>query len=136
MAYPNYYQPMYPQMQMPQMPQNYSHQQQIVKVNGKNGAEAYQMMPNSSALLLDETSPIVYLAQSDGAGYKTITAYDIQLHQDAPPVDTQDLLQRVTRLEEKINESYTSNNKQWKYDGSSKTNGTNAQVSKQSTTNG
>ena len=133
MAYPNYYPQMYPQMQMPQ---TYSHQQQVTKVNGRNGAEAYQMPPNSSTLLLDETSPIIYLAQTDGAGYKTLTAYDIQLHQDAPPVDTQDLLQRVTRLEEKINESYSSNAKQWKYDGSSKANGTNAQVSKQSTTNG
>jgi hypothetical protein len=131
-SYPNPYQNLQaPQFQMPSY-----HQQQVTKVNGRNGAEAYQMSPNSSALLLDEHNPIVWLAQTDGAGYKTITAYDIQLHQDAPPVDTQDLLQRVTRLEEKINESYSSNAKQWKYDGSSKTNGTNAQVSKQSTTNG
>lgn len=28
---------------------------EIVRVNGKNGADAYQLAPNSSALLLDET---------------------------------------------------------------------------------
>ena len=33
--------------------------QEIIKVNGKNGAEAYQMMPNSQALLLDETEKII-----------------------------------------------------------------------------
>ena len=33
--------------------------QEVVRVNGKNGAEAYQMAPNSSILLLDETAPIV-----------------------------------------------------------------------------
>ena len=32
---------------------------EIIKVNGKGGAEAYQMGVNSSALLLDETAPIV-----------------------------------------------------------------------------
>ena len=131
-----YYPQMYPQMQMPQIPQTYQHQQQIVKVNGRNGAETYQMPPNSSALLLDESAPIVWLAQTDGAGYKTLTAYDITLHQDAPPVDTQDLLQRVMRLEEKLNESNTSNAKQWKYDGASKTNGSNVQSGKQPSTNG
>ena len=114
------------------------HQQQIIKVNGKNGAETYQMMPNSSALLLDETAPIIWLAQTDGAGYKTITAYDITLHQELPPVDTQDLLQRVTRLEERLNEPNSSNAKQWRNEpnNSGKTNGTNAQGNKQSSTNG
>jgi hypothetical protein len=33
--------------------------QEVVRVNGRNGAEAYQMAPNSSALLLDESAPVV-----------------------------------------------------------------------------
>lgn len=109
--------------------------QQIVKVHGKNGAEAYRMMPNSSALLLDEIEPLVYLAQADGAGYKTITAYDIQLHQELPPVDTRSLEQRITKLEEMINESHNSGIKSGKYeqDRSSKTNGSNVQNNKQPT---
>lgn len=54
----------------------------IVKVNGRNGAEAFQMGPNSQVLLLDETAPVLWLASTDGAGYKTVSAFDISLHQD------------------------------------------------------
>ena len=51
----NYYNP-YAQS----APTPYSiNRQEVVRVNGKNGAEAYQMAPNSSILLLDETAPIV-----------------------------------------------------------------------------
>ena len=76
---------------------------EIVKVNGENGAKAYQLAPNSSALLLDESSPIVWLVQSDGAGYKTITPYSITPYQAEPPVNTKDLESRISRLEEIVN---------------------------------
>lgn len=36
-------------------------QQEVVKVNGKNGVDAFQLGPNSSALLLDTTASIVWL---------------------------------------------------------------------------
>lgn len=39
--------------------------QEVIRVNGRNGAEAYQMAPNSSILLLDETAPIVWLKTTD-----------------------------------------------------------------------
>lgn len=48
-AYPNPYQNINSHM----MPS-----QQVIKVNGRNGAEAYQMSPNSSVLLLDESAPV------------------------------------------------------------------------------
>lgn len=38
---------------------------QVVKVNGYNGANAYQLPPNASALLLDETQPIVWRCMVD-----------------------------------------------------------------------
>ena len=82
---------------------------EITRVNGRNGAEAYQLPPNSSGLLLDETAPIVWLAQTDGAGYKTLTPYSITPYQPAPPVDVQSLEERVKRLEELLNESYSAN---------------------------
>lgn len=120
-AYPNLY-----QSQMTQ---------QIIKVHGKSGADLYQMSPNSSVLLLDESEPIIYLAQTDGAGYKTITAYDIQEHRELPPVDTHSLEQRIARIEEILNEPNYSDIKPRKYeqDRSSKTNGSNVQDHKQST---
>lgn len=37
----------------------------ITKVSGENGAKAFGMAPNSSALLLDETAPLV-LAEDNG----------------------------------------------------------------------
>lgn len=51
--------------------------QEVVRINGQNGAQAYQLAPNSSALLLDVSAPLVWLVQSDGAGYKTCTPYTI-----------------------------------------------------------
>ncbi len=80
--------------------------QQIVRVNGEAGARSYQMMPNSSALLLDENQPVVWLAQTDGAGYKTVTPYTISAYQ-APETD---LEKRVKRLEAMIRESHPASN--------------------------
>ena len=78
--------------------------QDVVRVNGRNGAEAYQMAPNSSILLLDETAPIVWLKTTDGASYPTITGYQIT------PIETQasrmadtkysQLEERIAKLEE------------------------------------
>ncbi len=35
---------------------------EVVTVNGENGAQAYPLAPNSSALLLDESQPLVRLS--------------------------------------------------------------------------
>ena len=77
--------------------------QQVVRVNGENGARAYQIGANSSALLLDESGTQVWLVTSDGAGYKTATAYDIAPHQAEPGPDFGSLEKRIRRLEEKLN---------------------------------
>lgn len=77
--------------------------QQIIRVNGENGARALQMQPNASVLLLDETAPIVWLAQTDGAGYKTVTPYKIEPYVKEPEPDVKALMDRVTKLEEMIN---------------------------------
>ena len=60
-------------------------------MNGKNGAEAFRMAPNSSILLMDENDPIVWLKTIDGAGYCTVTPYTIAPYQSAPPVDVNSL---------------------------------------------
>ena len=93
-TYPNY------QQQLPQ--------QQVTKVNGENGARAYQMGANSSALLLDECGTIVWLATTDGASYKTVTPYDITPHQVAKSPDFSTLESRIARLEGLINEQCTN----------------------------
>ena len=74
----------------------------IVRVNGRNGAEAFHMAPNSSCLLLDETAPLVWLCQSDGAGYHTVTPYRIEPYVPEPEPDYRNLDERLKRLEEMI----------------------------------
>jgi len=77
---------------------------QVVKVNGENGARAYQIGPNSSALLLDESGLMVWLVTSDGAGYKTVAPYDITPHQEAPAPDYGTLEERIKKLEAFMND--------------------------------
>lgn len=90
-TYPGYQQPMY----------NGNHQQ-VTRVNGRNGAEAYMLAPNSSALLLDESAPVVWLKQTDGAGYPTLTPYKITPYQEEAPADINALEKRIEKLEEII----------------------------------
>ena len=75
----------------------------IVRVSGKPGAEAYQMAPNSEALLLDETQAVVWLKITDGAGYPRLIPYDITPHEEEKPMDYKSIDERLKRLEELIN---------------------------------
>lgn len=77
--------------------------QEVIKVNGRAGAEMYQLAPNSSMLLLDESAPIVWLKQTDGAGYPTLTPYTITPYEPEKPVDVKSLEERIVRLEEALN---------------------------------
>ena len=77
---------------------------EVIKVNGKPGVDAFQMGPNSSVLLLDETANIVWLAQTDGAGYKTATPFDIVPHQEAPQVDINAIDSRIQSIEAELKE--------------------------------
>lgn len=86
-----------------QMQQAQIQSQQVVKVSGENGARTYQMGPNSSALLLDESGLMVWLCTTDGASYKTVTPYDIVPHKTAPAPDYGSLEERIKRLEEIVN---------------------------------
>ena len=77
---------------------------EVIRVNGRAGAEAFQMGENSSVLLLDETANIIWFAQTDGAGYKTLTPFTITQYIEQPPVDVNDLNDRVAQLENMIAE--------------------------------
>ena len=110
----NPYQSMYNNNQMlyGQPQQTNLNKQEVIRVNGKNGAEAYQLPPNSSILLLDETAPIVWLKMTDGAGYPTLSPYDISPHKTQTSlveIDTESLEKRIARLEEIVNELSQSN---------------------------
>ena len=97
MNYPTpYYNP------FPQQPQIIQ-PTQVVRVNGENGARSYTIGANSSALLLDDSGLMVWLVTSDGAGYRTVTPYDITPHQAQPAPDFGSLESRIKRLEEIVN---------------------------------
>lgn len=49
--------------------------QTLVKVTGIEGAKAYQMPPNSVVALFDDTENIMFIKQTDGAGFPTIKTF-------------------------------------------------------------
>lgn len=103
--YQNYFNSPMPTVASGQFPNQFNSlaRQEIIKVNGENGAKAFQLAPNCSALLLDENNPLVWLVQTDGAGYKTVSPYTISPYQPAPPIDINDIDARLKKLEEKLN---------------------------------
>ena len=94
-----YYQPPY-QQQVPSF--------QITKVNGENGAKAFQMPPNSSIILLDESNPKVYIKETDGASYPKLSVYklvpdDDLIRTEAEIKDENDKSkEQIKKLEERI----------------------------------
>lgn len=102
-------QQIFPQMNRPLYSMN-APRYEVIRVNGRNGAENFRMAPNSSALLLDNTASIVWFVQTDGAGYLTAAPFDVTPHQTPKPVDMNDLSDRVTKLEELMINVQQSNN--------------------------
>lgn len=93
----NYYQP----YGTPQMFQRI----EVIKVHGEEGAKAYQLPPNSSVLLLDETAPVVWLKTTDGASYPTTIGYKIEplaKQQVFNDVNYKSLEDRISNLERLI----------------------------------
>ena len=76
---------------------------EIIKVNGEEGAKSFRMAPNSNCFLADSTNTnLIWLAQTDGAGYLTVIPLDVCIHQSQPPVDVNSLAAKVKELEEKL----------------------------------
>ena len=100
---------MNPQMQMQQQVPSLEPRYEVIKVNGEAGARNFRMGPNSNALLLDETAPIIWYVQTDGTGYLTVTPFDITPHQVQAPINLNDLSERVSKLEEAIANVQQSN---------------------------
>ena len=55
--------------------QNLPQGQQLIRVNGLEGAKAYQMGANSTAALFDSNNDIMYIKNTDGAGFRSIRAF-------------------------------------------------------------
>jgi hypothetical protein len=76
--------------QMNTLPTQQSQVNGLVKVNGMDGAKAYQMPPNSAMPLFHESEDVFYLKVTDGAGFPTIKAFSFSPLEEnlQPQVDT------------------------------------------------
>ena len=95
--------------------------QQVIRVNGTEGAKALQMAPNSSVFAADETDPNrIFLCITDGAGFKTIrpirgTFEDLEqktnpIEERIAAIETQNknLIDRLTALEARTHDKLNS----------------------------
>lgn len=110
----NYYQSFQPQTQ------NIGQQTNITFVNGIEGAKAYQLSPNSSALLMDSDNSKFYVKTTDSLGVPKISSYSFvedenlsgqsQGQQDTVKTDQPSkedfdgILAKVSELETRTNE--------------------------------
>lgn len=77
--------------------------QQVPRVSGEAGAWGYQLGPDSSILLLDETAPVVWLKTTDAGGYPTVKGFDIMERKPKGNVAFDALEERIKRLEAIVN---------------------------------
>ena len=100
--------------------QNFQAQINITFVNGIEGAKAFQMSPNSSALLMDSDNSKFYVKSTDSLGVAKISSYSFtedenlcgsnQISQDTANIvqlskeEYDSLISRVAELEVKTNE--------------------------------
>lgn len=75
----NPYQPTSYYQQLRQQPQG------IQYVNNRQSAEAYQLAPNSSVILMDANLSRFYMKQTDASGMATLKAYDFKEAKEEKP---------------------------------------------------
>jgi hypothetical protein len=105
----------YPSLQQQQMlaTQAQATQSNIVKVNGPDSALQYPVAPGTqSQPLFDNAGGIFYIVTADGAGSKTIEAFDYTPHVEPQPQqpaelyvtrsEYTDLLARFQQLQEEV----------------------------------
>jgi hypothetical protein len=52
--------------------------QTLTRVNGIEGARAYQMAANSTVALFDSNDDVMYIKATDGAGFPTIRVFEFK----------------------------------------------------------
>ena len=92
-------------------------QMEILKANGEEGVNAFPMAPNSSAIFLDTKEPLIWVAVTDSAGYKTVNGFSITPYIPEQPVTPADLkteigsiIERLDKIEERMSQHAQSNN--------------------------
>ena len=97
----NNYNQFQPQLNQPQMTT-----QNLIRVNGIDGAKAYQMPANSTVALFDNNEDIMYIKTTDGAGFPAIRtfAFNEVVANTNPIQDTADYVTRdeFNKLKEEL----------------------------------
>lgn len=95
------------QQTQPQIPT-----QNLIRVNGIDGAKAYQMTPNSTVALFDSNEDILYVKSTDGAGFPQIRKFRFVEIQESQTQQTENV-DFVSREEfENFKKEIMSNGKQ------------------------
>lgn len=69
--------------------------QNLIRVNGINGAKAYQMPANSTVALFDANEDVMYIKTTDGAGFPAIRLFRFEeLKQETAQEVKQDYISR------------------------------------------
>ena len=97
----NNYNQFQPQLNQPQISI-----QNLIRVNGIDGAKAYQMPANSTVALFDNNEDIMYIKTTDGAGFPAIRtfAFNEVVANTNPIQDTADYVTRdeFNKLKEEL----------------------------------
>ena len=87
---PYYNQPMNNQQIYPQ-----EQTQNLIRVNGIEGAKTYQMAPNSTVALFDCNEDIMYIKTTDGAGFPSIRTFSFtEVKEQNKPISQVDYISR------------------------------------------
>ena len=80
-----------PQMMNPTPRQPQEQTQSLIRVNGIDGAKAYQMPANSTVALFDSNEDIMYVKSTDGAGFPSIRTFEftekVNVERKSPDVE-------------------------------------------------
>ena len=69
--------------------------QNLIRVNGINGAKAYQMPANSTVALFDSNNDIMYVKSTDGARFPSIRTFSFtELKEDISTTENTDYISR------------------------------------------
>ena len=73
--------------------------QELIKVNGIEGAKNYPLSPGSTVALFDAESDIMYIKSMDAGGFPSIRTFTFSEAMSTPPSDVET---RISSLETEI----------------------------------
>ena len=79
-------------------------------IHGKDAAWQFPMGPNSEIYLPDADNDIIWWIRTDANGNKNVLPFDVLPHQEPESVDMNNILARLSAIEEKLNGKQNKSN--------------------------